>query len=405
MFRYIADCRRLWAEGTRLKAEAIRAQHLAAMAGATIVPAGHALVRPAGLVTEIDQVPFMIDPNKRHAAAASPTPETSEPNVDLVAAMQYPGRAYGVIGPQQSGKSWVARHALSRAAHNGHRIIVIGPKIPTHEWGTHCEIYGPEWEDVVAGLRLIGRLARDRREEATRRQIPTQSFEPIYVAIDDWTETVSMLGDEASKLLTSATTMFASCRIIPTFILHANTTRSWGNAVGKCLTENFLRVRVIAGSRDGIPDPSQSRYGVLMPGEEERKVEHEIALPRYGFLPSGAPSWPRENGRETERETGSKRGYSPVVEADFREFPGQFPAGLPASHPRKIRVRTARGWREIPVELTPRDNALARRAYERRGQIRDVVAAMKVKGHNKLKYELAKALVGLPSNDYEIIEG
>jgi hypothetical protein len=251
---------------------------------------------------------------------------------------------------------------------------------------------------------MISQLAQDRREESTSLGIATQSYAPVYAVIDDWTETVSRLGREAEQLLTSATTMFASCNVLPIFVLHANTTASWGNAVGKCLTENFLRVRVLAGDSGGIPSPASSRYAVLMPGEEERTIAKQLTFPRFGFLPGGPPSWQHTAYRARETpDYGANPRSEPVCDAGMRE---RYASGrvceLPSAAPQRIRVRTERGkWH---VALVPMETATrVRRIYESERSLSAVARTLKITGSKQTKIALAQALLGIPSPNYQIL--
>lgn len=424
MLKYLADVRESWRRGSEikakqelLKAQAMAARNEASFAGAMTLQPGHTLVMASGVVTQSVSAPVLSNPSERRQVVVDEQEQLkARPTVDIVKAMSYPGRCYAIWGPQQSGKSWIGRHVLSQLVQDGYRATIVGPKLPYGEWGD-CPTFGPDWESVIEGLKSMAALAEYRRRESVRRKVPTQSFTPEYWLIDDWTETVSTLGKPAEQLLVSATTMFASCRIIPIFVLHANTTKSWGNAVGKCLTENFLRVRVIAGFDDltGKPDPRLSSYAVMMPGDEERKVDHEMIYKRYGYLPQGEPRWPshetyNETSDETWRETSddcwSYRGNE--VETDWVSHPVSRQVSarvleLPAAPPKVVEVQDRGNWRRF--QLTERDGVLARRAYEVRERIGDVVDRMQsIKATKGVRLALAKAMLGMPSPNYRILE-
>lgn len=410
MLRYIQQVRilRFKALAAKAKAELIQARALsahneAALAGCQVVPPGHALVRPAGYATSIDIIPRESVPPK--AQQSQPAQELER--IDIIAAMSHPGRAYAVIGPQQCGKTHLVRHVMASLARQGRQIIVIGPKVPPGEWGSCCEIYGPEWSDVKRGLEAVAKLAKQRRENASLKGVRTQSFEPVHVVIDDWTETASELGIDAGRMLTSATTMFASCMVIPTFIGHANTVASWGNRIGKSLTDNFLRVQVVPSAQRGLPDPSKSTYGVIFPGNEARKIRGEWQFDALADVPSQDPAWPghteHETSSETCDETWEYEAETPDETRDSSEFQRQVSpqVSLPAPGPTVIEVEDRGKWRQF--QLNPQDYALARQRYAKRRQLKDVSAGMKSKVAKGVALTLAKALVGIGSPKYRII--
>lgn len=76
----------------------------------------------------------------------------------------YPGRINGIIGPSESGKTWVALHSVVQAVHDGDRVTIL------------------DFEDspkgIISRLRLLG-LSTDQIEQHVRYINPDAPFHPL----------------------------------------------------------------------------------------------------------------------------------------------------------------------------------------------------------------------------------
>lgn len=387
MFKYMAQVREAWHKGSLVKAQTLEAHNRAHFTG-QVIPKGSAFVRPAGLKTEIDQPNFS---ERNYSETIQPVRPT--PDIDIVTECLALGRAYALLAGQQLGKTYVARHIAAKWDREGREIWFIGPKWGAGEWGANVTMWGPDWPEIAAGLVAVAAEAKTRREQAIRDGLKTQDCPPRLVVIDDWTECAQMLGQDAQRFVVSATTMFASVNLIPLFCGHADTSAAWGtDRVGKSLTENFLRIRVHR-AQDGA-----RQYGVLYPAEVERRQEGKLVYPQHGFIPAGEPTWAPLDVHTHTAYPPPERDSEGVAK---RDAPGMRYA-IAAASPRRVRIKTERGWRNYTVPLKTATNA--RRLYEETGTITAVASKLKLTGSKQVKTALAKAMLNIPSPNYTILE-
>lgn len=394
MFQYMADVAeklervKLTRAKVRLKlAEAQRVAWEAASMGSS-VPPGHAWVNALG----IHLIPH--GPNQMASSSSSIAAAAAAPEIDIVQECLEPQQAYAFVGGARQGKSWAAQHVAARWQQDGRHVLVIAPKWNPGEW-RGCKVLGPEPEMLLAGLETVRQMARLRREESVRREMPGDRWAPVLIVLDDWLLTLRYLGDEARDFISEAAIIYASQNVTVLTIVHADTSAGWGvDKVGKGLVEDYYRV--IVRKRAG----NERSYGVLYPGERVRRESGREVFDRYGYLPAGPPRWAEDTRGDTWRDTCPPRGDAPGemasggsgIRAEYQRAAQAAKLALPPAPPAQIEVLDRKVWRR--VELSYRDGMKARRAYERRGQLQDVAQYVS-SGSKQTRLAIARALLGI----------
>ncbi len=126
-----------------------------------------------------------------------------------------------------------------------------------------------------------------------------------------------------------------------------------------------------------------------------------MRYPRYGFIPQGSPRWP-DTPHDTCHDTQGECADEGPNQRSARRVSAQVSV-LPAAPPRRIKVWDRSG-KSREIDLSERDGELARRAYERREAVKDVIERMALKGSKQTRAAVACVLLRLPSPNYQIVE-
>ncbi|MCB0175806.1 MAG: hypothetical protein KDJ97_35205 [Anaerolineae bacterium] len=168
-----------------------------------------------------------------------PASVEDERPLDLLSVFTQTLQCYAIIGGQQTGKTYQARHIANYWLAQGIQPWVIGPKWDAHEW-QGCKKFGGngDMQAVENGIRVVtqevGRRHADDR--------PHKSHPILPIFFDDWTPIVDEVSN-ARKLILEATTLYASVNIILYFILHSDTGDAWGvGKKGAALKDNFVKL-------------------------------------------------------------------------------------------------------------------------------------------------------------------
>lgn len=166
-------------------------------------------------------------------------PEPDPDPLDLLAVFTQATQSYAIIGGQQTGKTFQARHIAAHWVDRHLRPVVIGPKWDKGEWdgcyliGGNGGMAGVEW-----GINIVRRLVEERH--ASQRPHKSHPIQPIF--FDDWTPIVDAVPN-ARALVLEATTLYASVNVLLYFILHSDTANAWGvDRKGAALKDNFVKL-------------------------------------------------------------------------------------------------------------------------------------------------------------------
>lgn len=190
--------------------------------------------------------------------------------LDLLTVFTQPTQAYAIIGGQQSGKTWQARHIAAYWARQGHRPMVIGPKWDQGEWGG-CYLIGGggDMATVEWGINLVRRLV-ERRHADTGTGHKYHPIQPVF--FDDWTPIVDAVPN-ARALVLEATTLYASVNVLLYFILHSDTANAWGvDRKGAALKDNVVKLLIVPQyDQAGLILRSQTRGYIRFAGESVQR--------------------------------------------------------------------------------------------------------------------------------------
>lgn len=168
-------------------------------------------------------------------------PETIEAApLDLLTVFTQPTQSYAIIGGQQTGKTFQARHVANYWIGQGIEPVVIGPKWDRGEWGG-CLLLGGngDFDAVAWGISLIRRIVEHRHADTTKSH---KEHKILPVFFDDWTPIVDQV-DNARAMVLEATTLYASVNVLLYFILHSDTAHAWGvDRKGAALKDNFIKL-------------------------------------------------------------------------------------------------------------------------------------------------------------------
>lgn len=168
-------------------------------------------------------------------------PPPGEPApLDLLTVFTQPTQAYAIIGGQQTGKTWQARHIAAHWVRHNCRPVVIGPKWDRGEWsGCYLIGGGGDMTAVEWGISLVRRLVEQRHAD-TGRDHKSHPIQPVF--FDDWTPIVDAVPN-ARALVLEATTLYASVNVLLYFILHSDTAAAWGvERKGAALKDNVVKL-------------------------------------------------------------------------------------------------------------------------------------------------------------------
>lgn len=191
-------------------------------------------------------------------------PEPAAP-LDLLTVFTQPLQAYAIIGGQQTGKTFQARHIAAFWVRQGIRPVVLGPKWDKGEWGG-CYLIGGngDFAAVEWGINLVRRLVEQRHAAQVAHK--SHPIQPIF--FDDWTPIVDAVSS-ARALVLEATTLYASVNVLLYFILHSDTAHAWGvDRKGAALKDNFVKLLIQpAYDAAGLIDRSMTEGAIRFAGE------------------------------------------------------------------------------------------------------------------------------------------
>ena len=191
--------------------------------------------------------------------------------LDLLTVFSQTGRAYGVIGDQQTGKTWQARHIAHRWLTAGTPVVVIGPKWDKGEWDGCIKLGGFFRYDVVG--RAIAWVQAEAEKRHANKQMGHKEHPLLVIFFDDWTQ-IKRNCSNAEQLIIDASTMYASVNLILYFIIHSDTREAWGvDRVGASLKDGLIKLIVVPRyNGKGRVDFSLTRGYVRFPSGEERPL-------------------------------------------------------------------------------------------------------------------------------------
>lgn len=174
-------------------------------------------------------------------ASSAQLPETVEAEpLDLLTVFTQPTQSYAIIGGQQTGKTFQARHIANYWVSRGIKPLVIGPKWDKGEWGG-CILLGGngDFNAVTWGITIIRRIVEARHADKGKAH---KEHKVLPVFFDDWTPIVDSVSN-ARSLVLEATTLYASVNVLLYFILHSDTASAWGvDRKGAALKDNFVKL-------------------------------------------------------------------------------------------------------------------------------------------------------------------
>ncbi len=209
-------------------------------------------------------------------------PEAAAP-LDLLTVFTQPLQAYAIIGGQQTGKTFQARHLAAYWVRQGIKPVVLGPKWDRGEWDG-CYLIGGngDFAAVEWGINLVRRLVEQRHAAQVAHK--SHPIQPIF--FDDWTPIVDAVSS-ARALVLEATTLYASVNVLLYFILHSDTAHAWGvDRKGAALKDNFVKLLIQpAYDAAGLIDRSQTAGVIRFAGEATERPTRLFTTP--------PPSWGR----------------------------------------------------------------------------------------------------------------
>lgn len=132
-----------------------------------------------------------------------PAPIESEP-LDLLTVFTQPTQRYAIIGGQQTGKTFQARHIANYWVSRGIKPLVIGPKWDKGEWGG-CILLGGrgDFQAVAWGINIVRRIVEVRHADKSKAH---KEHKMLPIFFDDWTPIVDSVSN-ARALVLEATTL------------------------------------------------------------------------------------------------------------------------------------------------------------------------------------------------------
>jgi hypothetical protein len=193
-------------------------------------------------------------------------PETIEADpLDLPTVFTQPTQSYAIIGGQQTGKTYQARHIANFWIGRNIKPLVIGPKWDKGEWGG-CILLGGNgnFSAVGVGITIIRRIVEARH--AANKSHKEHKILPVF--FDDWTPIVDAVPN-ARALVLEATTLYASVNVLLYFVLHSDTANAWGvDRKGAALKDNFVKLFIVpAYNMNGLIVRDRTRGYIRFAGE------------------------------------------------------------------------------------------------------------------------------------------
>ena len=223
----------------------------------------------------------LIEPFRDEPEAAAP--QLVAPPLQIRDVFSNMVQVYAIVGGQQTGKTYQARHVASDWLRRGVEVWVVGPKWDKGEWSEACRMFGgaADYNAVSGGLTALLAEAERRHADTSRGH---KEHAPMVAVLDDWTPIVERC-DKAKPFIYDATTLFSSVNIVLIFLIHADTADAWGvGRKGAALTHGFVKAHIIPFYNDmGMVDRTRTTAEVALPGTAER---------RPLSLESAPVSWP-----------------------------------------------------------------------------------------------------------------
>lgn len=196
-------------------------------------------------------------------------------------------QVYAIVGGQQVGKTFQARHVVSDWQRSGVECWVVGPKWDKGEW-QNCRMFGGKanYAAVASGLDAVLAEAERRHGDESRGH---KEHAPLVVVLDDWTPIVEHC-DNAKSFIFNATTLFASVNVILIFLIHSDTSDAWGTSKkGAALTHGFIKayLKPSYSGPNGKIDRTKTTAEVWLPGSAGRvPLELESAPVSWPTVPA-----------------------------------------------------------------------------------------------------------------------
>lgn len=196
-------------------------------------------------VLELENRGIMISDFRPSVSAAKgntlqlPASITEQP-LDLLTVFTQPTQSYAIIGGQQTGKTFQARHIANYWLRTGIQPIVIGPKWDRGEWAECIKLGGNgDFGAVAKGINIVRQIVEHRHANS---ELSHKEHQILPVFFDDWTPIVEAV-DNARSMVLDATTLYASVNVLLYFILHSDTANAWGvDKKGAALKDNFIKL-------------------------------------------------------------------------------------------------------------------------------------------------------------------
>ncbi len=253
-----------------------------------------------------------------------PGGDSAEP-LDLLGVFTQPGQAYAIIGGQQTGKTFQARHIAAWWLRQGIKPVVIGPKWDVGEW-EGCQMFGGQgdYAAVASGLESVRASTLARHQSAAGHK--SHALQPVF--FDDWTAVVEGC-PSARNLIFEATTLYASVNVVLYFIIHADTGPAWGvERKGAALKDAFIKLFITpVYDRNGRVLREQTRGVIRLASGEERETGLFTGPPVISLHPTlsrgerepgiavAAPAPAADEARVIELWQGGERSYRAITTA------------------------------------------------------------------------------------------
>lgn len=192
--------------------------------------------------------------------------------LDLLTVFTQTGRAYGIIGDQQTGKTYQARHIAHHWLMAGAPVVTIGPKWDKGEWDGCVKLGGFFRYEIVG--RAIAWVQAEAEKRHANQAMGHKEHPLLVVFFDDWTQ-IKRNCANAEQLIIDASTMYASVNLILYFIIHSDTREAWGvDRVGASLKDGLIKMMVVPRyNSKGKVDFGLTRGYVRFPSGEERPID------------------------------------------------------------------------------------------------------------------------------------
>lgn len=210
------------------------------------------------------------------ALPASINPELPElgagvTELDFFSTMTQPKRAYGLMGPQQIGKTWLTSHIVAYWQNRGIAPLVLSQKFDAGDYA-NCLRFGPDPDDIRRGFDALKTEATTRQQMADAGT-PYASMQLCPVILEDWTSMTSIIGaTELERFMAEALTVYAGRGILLYLVTHAQNKASFGlGRAGSALKDQLTILELIphVENRTGAIDPTLTRVLATVAGVAE----------------------------------------------------------------------------------------------------------------------------------------